>query len=311
MRKCAAITFTILLGWMTARAQSPNDGFILEAEANRHLIHKVEPVYPPVAKAAHVQGDVLLHIFVDPKGDVTRVEAVGGPEMLRASATAAVKQWQYLPFEQDGHPAAVKIVASIPFSLGIPVATAKYDEAISHASFPLDAKCRAALAARQYAEAKSYCADALAANLRFPDEKSHALEIRAAYLCYGRALLSSDNRAEALKQFQEAVRVASTVLTPIDEEYATTLYWQAYAEATLGQTDESERDFVAAEDSFHRAIANLPDMKEPYDRDLAQCLVIHSFLALRMGRKTDAIAMQTQAEALNPHALDGIEKAKP
>jgi hypothetical protein len=89
------------------------------------------------------------------------------------------------------------------------------------------------------------------------------------------------------------------------------LYWQAYAEATLGQTDESERDFVAAEDSFHRAIANLPDMKEPYDRDLAQCLVIHSFLALRMGRKTDAIAMQTQAEALNPHALDGIEKAKP
>ncbi len=45
---------------------------------------------------------VLLHLDVDATGRVQKVEVIGGPPMLRQTATNAVKNWSYRPFEKDG-----------------------------------------------------------------------------------------------------------------------------------------------------------------------------------------------------------------
>ena len=54
----------------------------------------VDPVYPPIAKAAHVTGTVVLQLEIEPDGTVGQVKIISGPEMLKATSVDAVKQWQ-------------------------------------------------------------------------------------------------------------------------------------------------------------------------------------------------------------------------
>jgi len=70
---------------------------------------------------------------------------------------------------------------------------------------------------------------------------------------------------------------------------------------------EAERDYNKAEDSYRKAMVNLPDMKQVYGRYLAHTLAYHSVLAQQTGRDDQAKAMQTEALQLNPKALDGMK----
>jgi TonB family protein len=70
--------------------------------AERRLVHQVSPVYPKEAKAAGLEGTVVLRTFVDDRGYVASVTLVEGNPMLADSATRAVKQWRYRPYARDG-----------------------------------------------------------------------------------------------------------------------------------------------------------------------------------------------------------------
>ena len=62
--------------------------------AEEHLISKADPVYPPIAKAAHVSGNVVLQYEINPQGHVGTVKIISGPPMLRAAAIdAALRQY--------------------------------------------------------------------------------------------------------------------------------------------------------------------------------------------------------------------------
>jgi hypothetical protein len=53
--------------------------------------HLPELKYPPIARAAHVQGDVVISFRVTVGGSTTDVSAVSGPVMLRGIAIDNVK----------------------------------------------------------------------------------------------------------------------------------------------------------------------------------------------------------------------------
>jgi len=74
---------------------------------------KPPPDYPPMAKQLHIGGVVTLDAFIQPDGQVDKVEIVKGNPMLAAAATAALKKWKFIPFTQDGSPA--KVVARLDF----------------------------------------------------------------------------------------------------------------------------------------------------------------------------------------------------
>ncbi len=306
IRVCLGLFVLSVTAHLSAHAQGPNDGYIMESEGTSHLLRHADPIYPPIAKAAHVQGSVLLHVAVDEQGKVASVQAIGGPEMLRGAAIEAVKRWSYRPFETDGKPAAVKVVVTIPFSLGIPDAIEKSDQAISQAFFPKSDECRTANASHKWADAVKPCGEAVTIAERFPDPKSRANELRLAYEGYGEALAYSGNAAEALKAFHKATAVAETSLTSIDVEYAAAYYWQAFAEHASRMPVEAERDYTISETSFRKAILNLPDMKNIYERELAHTLAFHSVLAQQTGREAQAAAMQKEALQLDPHSMDGM-----
>ena len=52
------------------------------------------PIYPPMAKAAHVEGNVIMLVRFKPSGEVEKVDIVSGAEMLQDAATNYVKGWR-------------------------------------------------------------------------------------------------------------------------------------------------------------------------------------------------------------------------
>ena len=62
------------------------------------LLHDVEPVYPPMARTARVQGQVILRVIIRPDGTVSDIETLRGQSMgLTEAAIVAVRQRRYKP----------------------------------------------------------------------------------------------------------------------------------------------------------------------------------------------------------------------
>jgi TonB family protein len=81
------------------------------------ILSKVNPVYPEVAKAAHVQGAVILHAIISKTGAVERLDVISGPSMLVSSAQDAVKQWTYRPYLLNGEPVEVETSITVNYTL--------------------------------------------------------------------------------------------------------------------------------------------------------------------------------------------------
>ncbi|MGA8222385.1 MAG: energy transducer TonB [Candidatus Acidiferrales bacterium] len=82
------------------------------------LVHQMMPVYPPIAKTAHISGTVILHAIIGKDGTVQNLEYVSGPPLLMKSAMDAVRQWRYKPTMLNGDPVEVDTTISVVFSLG-------------------------------------------------------------------------------------------------------------------------------------------------------------------------------------------------
>jgi len=82
------------------------------------LIRQVAPVYPPIAKTAHISGTVVLHAIIGKDGTVEDLQFVSGPPLLLKSAMDAVKQWQYKPTLAMGELVRVDTTISVVYVLG-------------------------------------------------------------------------------------------------------------------------------------------------------------------------------------------------
>jgi periplasmic protein TonB len=82
------------------------------------LIKKVNPVYPPMAKSARIQGQVDLRVHVTAEGIVDRVRPVSGQPMLANAAMEAVKQWRYDPARVNGKAVDMETTVRLNFALG-------------------------------------------------------------------------------------------------------------------------------------------------------------------------------------------------
>ncbi|HEY3130791.1 MAG TPA: energy transducer TonB [Acidobacteriota bacterium] len=81
------------------------------------LIDRVDPIYPPLARQARVQGIVVLQILVDEQGNVREVTVISGHALLNQAAIDAVQQWRYTPTYLNGAPVAVKATITVNFVL--------------------------------------------------------------------------------------------------------------------------------------------------------------------------------------------------
>ena len=82
-----------------------------------HLMTWVAPVYPAIAQAAQVQGDVVFKVELAPDGLVRSMKVISGPPMLRQATSDALKQWRYQPFHDGAAAIAVSGNVLVRFTL--------------------------------------------------------------------------------------------------------------------------------------------------------------------------------------------------
>ena len=81
------------------------------------LLRRVEPVYPPLARQAGVQGEVVIDAVIDTQGNVVQERLISGSPLLFQAASDALRQWKYQPTQLSGQPVAVELTVTIHFKL--------------------------------------------------------------------------------------------------------------------------------------------------------------------------------------------------
>ncbi|HEU5334809.1 MAG TPA: TonB family protein [Terriglobales bacterium] len=81
------------------------------------LIHRVQPMYPPLARQARIQGSVILQAEISKDGSIENLRLISGHPMLAPAAIEAVKQWRYKPYFLNGEPVAVETQITVNFTL--------------------------------------------------------------------------------------------------------------------------------------------------------------------------------------------------
>jgi len=89
----------------------------ISAMMEGNLIHRVEPVYPSIARQVGVQGTVVIRAFISRSGMIERTEVVSGNPMLTHAAYDAVRQWKYRPYYLNGEPVEVETQITVNFIL--------------------------------------------------------------------------------------------------------------------------------------------------------------------------------------------------
>ncbi|HTS75277.1 MAG TPA: M56 family metallopeptidase [Bryobacteraceae bacterium] len=82
-----------------------------------NIVHKVQPLYPPDAKAARIQGVVRLSVTIGKDGTVENIEVLSGDPILVQSAMDAVSQWTYRPTLLNGNPVEVITTVDVNYTL--------------------------------------------------------------------------------------------------------------------------------------------------------------------------------------------------
>jgi protein TonB len=71
-----------------------------------------------MAKAARVQGEVVIDAIISKAGRIESLKVLSGPQMLRQAALDAVEQARYQPYRLNGEPVEVQTEVRVVFRLG-------------------------------------------------------------------------------------------------------------------------------------------------------------------------------------------------
>lgn len=80
-------------------------------------IRDVAPLYPNMAKVAHVQGDVVLRATISKTGTIENLTAISGHALLIPAAIDAVKQWRYRPWVLNNEAVEVDTIITVKFHM--------------------------------------------------------------------------------------------------------------------------------------------------------------------------------------------------
>lgn len=271
-----------------------------EATAKKNMLVHPEPIYPPIAKAARVQGTVEIAVVINSAGKVSSEKVLSGPAMLQQAALDAVHQWTFTPFRLNGRTVAVSAVFAFPFQIDKPgEGPTKEQEKAAQAWFPVSDKCRNALKQNNADDSLAYCKQALDLAMKAGDtNSSDQLGLMLSHQYYGHALIPSGRLVEALAEENTAVEESKKWLKETDQEYAMPFFWRAMVEARLGQADATFTDLQIAEETHRRAIAHLPEMKKSYGETLASILKTHANFLDQVGRPQEAVKLRAEAGSL-------------
>jgi periplasmic protein TonB len=90
--------------------RAPISGGVLNGKA----ISLPKPGYPPIARAAHASGTVVVQVLIDENGNVVSASAVSGHPLLINAAVSAARSAKFSPTKLSGQP--VKVTGVIQYN---------------------------------------------------------------------------------------------------------------------------------------------------------------------------------------------------
>ena len=82
------------------------------------LIAPIRPVYPAIARAAHVEGSVVIEAVISRAGTIESLHVVSGPLMLQRAAIEAIQEARYRPYRLNGEAVEVETRITVNFRIG-------------------------------------------------------------------------------------------------------------------------------------------------------------------------------------------------
>jgi protein TonB len=81
------------------------------------VVNRVQPIYPPLARQARIQGTVVLEAIIGKTGRLEHLRVLSGHPLLVPAARDAVSQWRYRPTILDGEPVEIITTIEVNFTL--------------------------------------------------------------------------------------------------------------------------------------------------------------------------------------------------
>ncbi|MDM7996463.1 MAG: TIGR03790 family protein [Acidobacteriota bacterium] len=81
------------------------------------IVTQTKIEYPPDAKAAKIEGDVLVRLIIDEAGQVMKAEVLRGDPRLAKSVVEATRLWRFDPELQNGRPVIGTYTVPISFKI--------------------------------------------------------------------------------------------------------------------------------------------------------------------------------------------------
>jgi len=288
----------------------------------KHIDHQVFPIYPPIAKAARVQGTVVVDLRIGTTGKIESLKAVSGPAMLQQAAIDCLKEWTFRPFEKDGVPVVATGPYNIIFTLGDQsnttvgqgppsspssassasvktvtvhvlsdnVATGP-DEELNKKFDDADDACKKGVLARQFNDTTvAHCKEAGELVEKLPMDANHVAR-RSAFVYAATAYADVGDFKGALPWADKAVDV---VKLGFDDASGSSAAYstKGNVEGLLGDLSAADRDLTQAEDFSRKGIAwvekEAPSLRMEYVRPFVRDLQFHAKVLQALGRLDDA-----------------------
>ena len=261
-----------------------------QPDIDQHVDHRVSAVYPPIAKAAHVQGTVLFDLRIGISGKIESMKVVSGPAMLQQAAIDCLRQWTFHPFEKDGVPVIATGRMPIVFALSDYHPPAN-DEQIAQKYFPLSDECRQAVSRKEDASsAESICNQAAETAEQFGPEVRF-IEKRSGYVYAATACANNRDLKKALTWASKAVDVIK--LGHDDNSGSNAAYsTKGMVEGMIGDLSDANSDLAIAEDYGLKAVAWAEQVKfehgDSYKQSLARDFRFHAQVLQALNRPKEA-----------------------
>jgi TonB family protein len=278
----------------------------------QHVDHYGTPVYPPIAKAAGIDGTVDIAVQIGMTGKIESMKVVRGGAVLQQASIDCLEQWTYRPFVKAGKPVVVTGTVSFVFNATTGATSSEFtlagdkpkrgEEKIAKRFSPLLGECKRDISARpDDPAATSVCKQAAETAEEFaPDGRF--IEKREAFVSAAWAFLDNGDLKTALTYAVKAIDVVK--LGHDDDAGSNAAYCvRGLIEGKLGELEAADQDMVLAEDFERKKIVWAEQVglepSDSYRRDLGRDLRFHAKVLKGLNRPDEAQKKLDEAAKYN------------
>ena len=262
-----------------------------------HAIKPLPVQYPSAAKMARIQGEVDVKTTISAQGKVTHVQLVSGHPLLADGAEDAIRNWKFRPFSKTGAPVPLETTLRILFVLG---PDAENEEAMFHKEI----ECEDLFNAHRFADADVPCTQARQISTHI---SSVWMKPRV-YFDAGRLALQLNRPTEAVKDFEERLKLSQQHLSPFSMEWFDVHHDLAIAYRAADQLEGSDLQFKEAEkflteeqkelEHEYRRKPNNDQIQAQLKKVLSQTLQEHAAVLRQLNRAPEADKLEEEAKNL-------------